>query len=816
MPDNLVLQRLASQIRQARAILFTGAGFSLDAQSRSGNRLPTAGQLTADLWEIAFPGEDHDGSGLQDTFEAAVSQAQNATVELLRDRLTVDSATLAAHYELWFSMPWYRVYTLNIDDLPEAADRAFDLPRRVQPISALSDPFINPDGALQVVHLNGRLADLPDTTFSGRQYAQRLARSDVWYANLSREIPHHPIVFVGTTLDEPPLWQYVEERGMKPARGRELRPGGLLVTLNLPRAKAVALGRYNIDYVDMTAAAFAADVLSQIEDAAAEGLRELARARMEGHEVLEDLNAVRDDSQNDAREYLLGREPRWSDITDGFAVEREFDASIASSVLDSTRLVAVTGTAGSGKSTTAMRLVLALSAAGKTVFRLAPDAPSYIRRIRNAVSATKPDVLFIDDADRFGENLPALIQELREDVPDTLIICALRSARYEGTGLARLIEDESGWAVEAVAPPLADPDVDGILDALTRANRLGELRGKSPAEQRRVLVEKCGRQLLVALIEATSGKRFDEKVESECAGLDGETQLLYAIAALATNFSIPLTDAELLTAAGGDVAVAVRSLDTLVRTHLLVRDRKQRLRLRHKVIAERAVEYFKSQRLVEVPLAGLVVSLATSARGRPLRDTFQGRAVIRLINHKLLIEFLRQADGAFGSQPDLAAIRAVYDEVEDLLSDDYHFWLQRASFETEQGDLDAANNFIRQARGLNPEDPYVRTQWAYTTIKTAANTPDDPASRTHVAQAFDELDEAIEQRGRADAYPFHIYGSQGLAWSNRGPLTRDERAELLQTLRRVVDDGIALHPKRRDLRQLAADLKDAYLRLAVV
>ena len=90
-----------------------------------------------------------------------------------------------------------------------------------------------------------------------------------------------------------------------------------------------------------------------------------------------------------------------------------------------------------------------------------------------------------------------------------------------------------------MAPPLTDPDV----DALTRANRLGELRGKSPAGQRKVLVDKCGRQLLVALIEATSGKRFDEKVESECAGLDGDAQLLYAITALATNFGIPLRDA---------------------------------------------------------------------------------------------------------------------------------------------------------------------------------------------------------------------------------------------------------------------------------
>ncbi len=144
MRENL-LPRLASQIKQARVILFTGAGFSLDAQSRSGEKLPSAAQLTSELWSLAFPNESHDGSGLQDTYEAALSQAARATADLLRERLTVDPATLAADYELWFSMPWYRVYTLNIDDLV------------VGPVSCLSHPA----STLPVyVHLNCRAVRL--------------------------------------------------------------------------------------------------------------------------------------------------------------------------------------------------------------------------------------------------------------------------------------------------------------------------------------------------------------------------------------------------------------------------------------------------------------------------------------------------------------------------------------------------------------------------------------------------------------------------------------------------------------------------------
>jgi len=258
----------------------------------------------------------------------------------------------------------------------------------------------------------------------------------------------------------------------------------------------------------------------------------------------------------------------------------------------------------------------------------------------------------------------------------------------------------------------------------------------------------------------------------------------------------------------------VRAVDGLIRTHLLVRDARGRLALRHRVVAERAVEYYRAQRLIEPPLRGLAFSLATVSRPGELRDSPQGRALIRLINHKLLIDFLRRPAEPLGTEPDVVAIRGVYEEIEGLLAHDHHYWLQRGSFETEEGSLDLAKNFVEQARALAPEDPYVRTEWAYMTLKRASRQPEDPLAHEQVDAAFGELDEAIEQRGRKDAYAFHVFGSQGLAWANRAHLSTDERKTLLQTLRRVVDEGIQLHPQRRDLRQLARDLEAAYLRLA--
>lgn len=188
-------------------------------------------------------------------------------------------------------------------------------------------------------------------TFSGRQYAERLAASDIWYGNLGRELVGHPVLYVGTTLDEPPLWQYVEARGFRVEGGRELRPGSFLVTRDLPRARQVALRHYKIDWVQGTGESFVDNVLSRLDEAAERGFEVIRRSAADDGEVVHHLGDIVQDSLGDEREFLLGREPRWADLTpDGFAIARAIDEEIATRVeQEDPRLVVITGTAGSGK-----------------------------------------------------------------------------------------------------------------------------------------------------------------------------------------------------------------------------------------------------------------------------------------------------------------------------------------------------------------------------------------------------------------------------------------------------------------------------------
>jgi hypothetical protein len=51
--------------------------------------------------------------------------------------------------------------------------------------------------------------------------------------------------------------------------------------------------------------------------------------------------------------------------------------------------------------------------------------------------------------------------------------------------------------------------------------------------------------------------------------------------------------------------------------------------------------------------------------------------------------------------------RQFYEELEAILRQDHHFWLQRGSLELEDGYLKLAQNFLGQAEAINPNDPLV-------------------------------------------------------------------------------------------------------------
>ncbi len=809
--DNGLKARLRRQLSSGELILFTGAGFSRGANTPDGVPISSVYDLRAELWRLAFPNVPADqDSTLGDVFDVALTRARNAVRDVLTRTLTADPSQLPERYRAWFSLPWYRHYTLNLDDLDEAVASHFSLPRDVKAVAGHLDE-IPASTLLASVHINGRLRDFPHVTFSAPQYGERLARPEVWMQTLAADILSHPVVFVGTVLDEPGLWQQIELRRQRGNDLIELRPPSYLITPSLPAARAALLKRFNVDWIEATEEEFFHEVLTDVAAESELGHQAIQRRHgaLRGRAVIRTINECRSGPiPEDLPSFLMGREPSWADLTSGYAVVRHFEPALLRDVLDARPQVAlITGTAAVGKSTTAMRLALGLEAAGKKVMVLdLAESAGSVGATASAVRSQAPDVLFVDDVDLFGEAAGRFIREVAFDAPTT-VIAAVRSSRAHSLDLNNALEELH--VLERTVPSLENSDIDLLVDALSRANRLGRLTGMSPSDRQRVFREQCGRQLLVGMYAATSGELLQDKVRSECEDLDGHSRLAYGMAALATAERHYVLRDEIVIGLGAVSGVlnnaTLNIVNELVRRGLLVSGRDG-LRLRHRWIAETAVEVFQDNGVVGQPLRALAVALANKSDPQGSPKARERALLRRLLNH----DYLQRLTA------DLGVVRQIYAEVEPYLAWDYHFWLQRGSLEVETGDLAVAETFLLSARGLAPDQDYrVQTEYAYLLLKKAAKTPRSPKAADWAEAGLSDLEHAIASRGKEDAYFFHVYGSQGLSWSRRAPLLPQQRVALVQRLKTAVDRGVELHPRRADLQQLAKDLQREYLMLAV-
>jgi hypothetical protein len=623
---------------------------------------------------------------------------------------------------------------------------------------------------------------------------------------------NHPVLFIGTVLEEPGLWQYVELRRQRFATEVEMRPASYLVSPSLPAAKAGLLKRFNINWIQATEEEIFAEVLEDTAPEAEMGHAELRRRYQPPPRfpVIKPLSQLRESPHDDLSLFLIGRTPTWADIQEGFAIERWFERSLLGIAQSGDNdIILLTGTAASGKSTTAMRLALALEADGKRTYVLdTVEGPWSVGATVEAIRRFDPDVLLIDDIEVFGSGAHRLLRELTSMDHSPLVIAAIRSSRLQGLDLIEDIADLSVF--EQTVPYLHDQDIGALLGTLTRANRLGQLAGLTEKQRRLIFEKQAGRQLLVAMYYATSGEKLQDRVYSECEDLSGASRLAYGMTALATIERQWVTRDELmlgLSAIGSSTPgnQELNDIRKLIDRNLILCT-GQELRLRHRWIAETTIDFYISNELIGNVIKAFSFMLAVKVDPQMDWRSRPRKMLRRVINHDYLIRTVNDA----------AIIREIYSFLEDSLAWDYHYWLQRGSFEVEAGDLALAENFLNQARSLSPKrDHLVETEYAYMSLKSAAKRPKAPGSTERADTALRSLETVMEQRGREDSYPFHVYGSQGLSWARRAPISPDERKALLRTLYDAVEKGLDHHPRNRDLQQLREDLRRACMMTAV-
>ena len=818
--EQRIKEYLSRKISDANLILFTGAGFSLNACDTKGKNLPSSSELAKELWNLICPNEPFEEFSLKDVFALAKKKAKNKLRNYLRERLTVNPASLSDEYKILINQPWSRAYTLNIDDLFSAAQSQFSFRRKILSFSGNMSNYNSIKfnlSDLVVTYLNGTLDDLPENvTFSDEQYGLHMQSIDSPYQILSKQLLQYPFIFIGSELDEAPLWKFIDLRRSK-GRGNEMRPWSFLVIPKLSPVKQQLLRGYNIDWIPQTFEIFTRDFLIPLEKYTLEGLEKIDLRERESNILsIPTVSHLKTKTyDNRKNNYLLGAEPLWEDVALGTVTERDFEKDCIKEILSyqsenkPTPIFIFTGTAGSGKTSTAMRVAASLD--DSNVGWIDRNSGISLNKIIPLVESEKNlDSLFFDTPDIYGREFSQILSNLAHKKILSFIALVIRGNKVDRIINTPLFNKKSLYVKEFGMPRLTDNEIKNILSALEKANLLGTLKGKSETEQINIFKEKSkgDRQLIVAMIEATSGIDFEAKVCEEAEQLEPQLKKeIYYLVAVATSCKHYLLKDEILLGLGSNVDnQASNEIEALLRRGLLIQREKGGLQLRHRVIADKILKYLSQSN----NLLGFYSRLAYIASLRSADITSERKRMRRLLKHIINHETLLQI-----SSGDHSGVENLYSEIEDLQKTNHHFWLQRGCFMLAIDETSIAENYLNQSYGLNKLDPLVILSQAHLKFKKAINMPNTKQAHSLAENAYGEIKEMIESRGKKDPYPYHILGTQGMLWARKGIKDIAKRRKYLESLFALIKKGKDFHPKSEEIKEISEKLHREILSFAL-
>ena len=809
--EKRIKEYLGNKLSEGEIILFTGAGFSSEAKDKNGKNLPLSIELAKELCNLINLEYSH-GESLKDIFQLAIRKKKNEVSRYLKQRLAVDPRSLDSEYKTIISQPWHKAYTINVDNLFEVAQTKFNFDRKIFCHSSngmRQTPYSQSPKDLIVTQLHGRLEDIPDrVTFSHEQYFEKTF-SDSSYSILSSEILQYPFLFLGSQLDEELFWHYIRLRKLKGSIRDfgELRPNSLLVIPKLSPVRQQLLKDYNITWIPQTRKEFCKSFLAPLKAESQKGLMKLKQLSKESEPVsipsvshLMSLEKELPPSKN----YLLGSEPSWKDIY-SHSVKRDKESEWINKISALNKksknpipVFALTGTAGDGKTSIAMRMAAHITNKGETVGwidRNSNIAPHKIVSLAENSEGMK--YLFIDTPDVYGSSISPIISELalRNKKLKTIFV-SVRGNKADRIFKSPLF-DKSIPFEEFSTYRLTDNEINKILDLLEDKNLLGNLKGKNRAEQITVFKSKykSDRQLIVAMIEVTSGKSFTDKIGEELEDLEGVSKQVYSLIAVATSRNHYLLREEILLGMRGNKSNNILNItEQMVRRGLLVESVRKGLKVRHRVIAQKISERLAQQNQLLRCYTCLAYIAAIKSAEQTSEQKRMRRLLKTLINHDLL----------FKISSETTEVQGLYESIEDFLKNDHHFWLQRGCFEMEHGCLNLAKNYLSQSQSLKGEDPLVILSMEHLNFKEAISSPNSEKSFRLAKEAYENIVRLIERRGPLDPYPYHILGTQGFRWAKERIKDPVKRKKYLEDLLVILKKGFENHKRSPEIK----DIKD--------
>lgn len=714
IPDALI-----GGVRKGNVALFLGAGASIGAKNSKGDDIPTAKEL-ASLLAKEFLGGTHSSDPLPIVAELSISESSLFSVqEFIRN--IFDDFQPARFHKVLPTFRWRGIATTNFDLVMErayqqCAKRAQELVPFIKNGDRV-DQKMRTQSSIMLVKLHGCITCIDDEDakliLSIDQYVTHKKGRDRLFNHVRDWGFECPIVFVGQSLKDADVRQMLLELG-----STELRPRYYTVTPELTKEEQRFWEAKRITPLGGTFEQFLATLNKQISSP----FRVIPRPSSSELPISEKF-AVSDPAlSNNCIEFLTndveyvrreiptetirpqlfyrGFSGDWSAIEQDLDVRRKLGDTILSDVFLSQdtkgsqgcHLYILKGHAGAGKSVLLRRL--AYDAA------VSYDKLCLFKRSHGSLSFEA----LTEISEVTGEHVFLFVDRVSESVPEILSIIDKCRKKLSMTMVAAERYNEWNMSCEILNPYvteefevgyLSSREIDLLLTLLEEHRSLGTLRRLSLEERRQAFEKKAGRQLLVALHEATLGKPFEDIIADEYNQIKPDiAQSMYLGVCVLNRFDVPVragTVARVFGIRFTDFSERFfKPLEQVIfaKYHNWIHDYVYVAR--HPHIAQIVFDRILSSSDERLDMCLRLLSALN------IDYDVDRTAYRRLIRGRILIDLF----------PDHGMVKRVYEVASEIAGDDAYLFHQRAVYEMnrDNGNLNEAASHLKKAHQLAPYD----------------------------------------------------------------------------------------------------------------
>ena len=493
----------------------------------------------------------------------------------------------------------------------------------------------------------------------------------------------------------------------------------------------------------------------------------------------------------------------WSGVEQGLDVKRRLCQTILlehffeTQELDKAQFLVIKAYAGAGKTILLHRIAWdAAHDLDKICLFLRPDGVIDPVALSEIIELCKERVfLFVDAAPHRVGELARLFRDIGTSGRFLTVVTAARTNEWNITGSPLSTHVTAQYELGY----LSDTEIDQLLTLLETHNPLGTLRKLDQKVRRQELSERAGRQLLVALHEATFGKSFVEIIKDEFDSIrPGEAQDIYLTICILNRLDVPVRAG--IVSRLHNVSFEEFRTRFFAPLELVVQaafDRKSRDNIytaRHSHIAQIVFEEVltdqeeKFLRFREC-LSSLNIDFSTDrraframVRAKPLMETFSDSRFIELI----------------------------YTTACESIGDDVHLFHQMAIYEMQRdnGDLMQASVLLRKASEIHVDRAILHSM-AELELVLAERASTALEGERHLRNAYVASSRLMEKA--TDAHPFHTAIKVHLyriKWTlQSGTASVDEDVEnYVKQAEKTLDEGYQRFPDDSYLKAAEADL----------